>query len=275
MKIKKEYFYEETTRLSMPNILRSSFIYELYNDEPLFPEETLNQRINRKLMKYKEIRILYRKTHIEPSYYLLFLLVILVIIAIGLFDKQLTIILATVYPLYMSYKTLQFNIGEKKGGGGFYTEEENKKDIIRWLCYWIFYSIFINFEGLFYFFLKYIKYYFTIKIFILLLCFLPQYQLSGFIYRCFIRYLFYKYEKIILGYSILIFEKLSKTEKELRNRTKTFSNKHVPLELSKETPKDFEKFLFKRKFSEALDKKLNEISECNGRRSYKFDYYDL
>ena len=90
------------------------------------------------LLKYDEIRYVHRITRIKPSYYLLFIIFALSFILIGYFDKYLTIIMATIYPLFMTFKALQ-NYDVKKS--------QNKIEIIHWLKYWIFYTVVLIFES--------------------------------------------------------------------------------------------------------------------------------
>ena len=182
MKAKIAGYWSKTKNLrnSMPNFITNNVFGPL--EDPEFPKESLSEQINRKLLRYKELKAVYNKTGIQPCYLVYILIIFLIFIFIGFFDKYLTIFIATSYPLYISLKTLQHRVGEEKPDGGTYTEEEKKHDITQWLTYWVVYSLFINFEGMFGFLLKYIPFYFFIKVIFLLLCFLPQYQLAGWIY---------------------------------------------------------------------------------------------
>ena len=211
----------EKLRQSMPELVNKNLLQELYEEDPEHPEETFKDRINRLLYKYKEIKLLCKKTHIEGFYYAIFLLFALILILVGYFDSSLTILLATVYPLYMSFKTLQFRIGEEKADGGIYDEEDERENIVQWLSYWIFYTIFINLESFFGTILKRVPLYFFFKIIFLLLCFLPQYQLASVIYNKYVKILFAKYENKIVDYFSKVAEKF--TEKDDRplkkNRT--------------------------------------------------------
>ena len=167
----------ENLRSSMPDFFINN-VFAPLDDEPNTPKKSLSEQINDRLMKYKEFKTLYKKTHIRPVYFFYILVVCLLFIVVGFFDKYLTILIATVYPLYISLKTLQSKIGEEKADGGIYDEEDKKKDVTQWLSYWVVYSLFINFESIFGFVLKYIPFYFFIKVIFLLFCFLPQYQLA-------------------------------------------------------------------------------------------------
>ena len=161
-------------------------------------------------------------THIEGFYYAILIFIALGFIFVGYFDSSLTIIIATFYPLYMSFKTLQFRIGEEKEDGGIYDEEDEKQNTIQWLIYWVFYSVFINLEGFFGSLLKKVPFYFFFKVVFLLMCFLPQYQLANVIYTKYIRVWFIKYENIIVDYFKKIAEKFTENDDDRplrRNKT--------------------------------------------------------
>ncbi len=213
MKDKLQDYWNKTAyfRNSIPN-----FYKELVTKDPVYPDENILDKINRKLLNYKEIKILYEKTSIKPVYYFIGLLICLVFIFIGFFDHFLTILIATASPLYLSYKTLQNHINDNdKENENENDDEDNEeyiKDMTNWLTYWVVYSFFINFEGIFRRVLIYIPFYFFIKVIFLLLCFLPQYQLSVWLYDKFIKDLFLQYEKKILNMSNQFIKSLSYSE---------------------------------------------------------------
>ena len=197
-KLKGYWNKTENLRKSMPNFLKKSIIGPI--DEKENDKLSITELINKACLKYKEVRIVYKKMRIPPAYLIYILIISLLFISIGYFDRYLTILIATLYPLYISLKTLQSMIGEEKADGGYYTEEDQKQDVIQWLSYWVVYSLFINFEGLFGKLLKYIPFYFIIKVIFLLLCFLPQYRLSWWIYTHIISKLFQRYESAIIAF---------------------------------------------------------------------------
>ena len=196
----------------------TNFINELKENDPKYPNDTIHRKINRKLLKYKELKFLYEKTGIYPVFFLYILLICLIFIFIGFFDRILTIIIATAYPLYISYKTLQNHINDNSNDNEENEENENEdeniNDMIQWLSYWVVYSFFINIESIFKRILIYIPFYFFIKVIFLLFCFLPQYQLSGWIYNNFIRVLFIKYEQNILNMSNQLIKTLTHSEND-------------------------------------------------------------
>ena len=205
-KLQSYWLKTKGLRNSMPNFFTDNVFGPLEDEDPTKPKKSLSEQINDRLMKYKEFKAVYKKTGIRPVYFMYVLIICLLFIVIGFFDKYLTILIATVYPLYISLKTLQYKIGEEKQDGGVYSEQDKKKDVTQWLSYWVVYAFFINFEGLFGYFLKYIPFYFFIKVIFLLFCFLPQYQLAWWIYDNCIRKLFQKYETHIISFSNRIYK---------------------------------------------------------------------
>jgi receptor expression-enhancing protein 5/6 len=185
---------DESLRISMPNLNRPKNVFE-----DLIPE---SNSINDRLLNYKEIKMIYSKTGIQPIYFLVILIVCLIFILIGLLESYLTYLIATLYPLYISIKTIQTN---------------NKDDIKQWLTYWVVYSFFINLESLFGFILHYIMFYSFLKIIFLLILYLPQYNGALWIYDKLLKDVFNKYESHIYEFSVNVVKKITKTEEKKVN----------------------------------------------------------
>ena len=196
-KLKGYWNKTESLRKSMPNFFKQSMFG--MSNEPSEQQLSISERINKAFLKYKEFRYLHKKFKIQPAYLVYILIICFLFIVVGFFDKYLTILIGTCYPLYVSLKTLTLKIGEEKPDGqGYYTEEDQKKDAIQWLSYWVVYSLFINFECIFGKMLKYIRFYFPIKVIFLIFCYLPQFRLSWWIYTHVISKVFLKYEQLIV-----------------------------------------------------------------------------
>lgn len=119
--INKYWKKTENIRQSLPNYLHTeNLLHEETDDADL--GISLHDSINNRLMEYKEIKMIYKKFGVKPVYYLYGLFCCLFLIFIGYFADYLTILIATLYPLYISIKTLQ--------------SEENKEEIKQWLTYW-------------------------------------------------------------------------------------------------------------------------------------------
>ena len=205
----KKYWEKKTHELrqSMPEIRTISI------DEEEEGESYIS-KINRYLNQYDEIKQFCRRTKIKPFYYLVFLIFSLCFILIGYFDKYLTLILATIYPLFMTFKSLKYYDDE---------DEENRIEVIHWLKYWIFYSVFINIESLFGNFFK--RIYFIFKIIILLNCFPINSKLTMYIYQA-CENIYLKYESFIKSFFQNVYDHLTETKNELEEKRKKIKDEN-------------------------------------------------
>ena len=223
-KIKNYLNKTKNLRISVPNFLHNSIFSSFYEEEKIEKEESekkeekkkkekipsLFEQLNNKLLRYKEIQTFYKKTGIKPIFIAIILIIMLLFIFIGIFDRILTIIIGTAYPLYMSIKTVRRKLVEESDENEEEEEEEeNENDIIQWLSYWVIFSVFLNFENLFKFLLNYIPFYFFIKFIFLLFCYLPQFRLANYLYNVFIKRIFARYEKTVIDYSNKLVKKLT------------------------------------------------------------------
>lgn len=240
----------EELRMSSPQMIRSALLLDLYGEDPDHPQESFRQRVNRKFNKYKEIKSFCKFTHIEPFFYLIIISILLLFVIVGFFDNYITIILATFYPLYMSFKALQFRIGEEKPDGTIFNDQDEHDDIIRWLCYWICYSVLINIESVFGNILKKVPLYFFFKIIFLLLCFMPHCQFSSHIYDNYVKKIFSKYEKKIVDYSSEIVRKFTEDEERKKGNInqKRKSDEEYEKEMQNYINKSAINFLLNKKF---------------------------
>ena len=181
-KIKEYWEKSKNARQSMPKIIPQISKEFLELEEG----ETYIDKINKKCLEYQEVKYVYKKTKIKPFYYLIFIMFALSFILIGYFDKYLTLILATIYPLFMTFKALQYYSENNK---------QNKTEVIHWLKYWIFYCVFLNFESLFGYLFR--RVYFFFKIIFLLNCFPINSRLTIWIYNS-CKEIVVKYEKNIV-----------------------------------------------------------------------------
>jgi hypothetical protein len=152
--------------------------------------------VNSKCLEFKEFQKLYALTGIPPFYLLAILSTCLFIILINLFTNKLSLSLATVYPLFMTFKALQYY--DKY-------DTNSKEEVVHWLKYWIFYSFLLNFEGWFSQFLKHT--YMLCKFILLLICFPIKSGLLESIYNIIFNF-FCKYESIIELYARKFYKQL-------------------------------------------------------------------
>lgn len=114
-KVEKSLLNQDSDgRTSMPNIIRPKNVFRVL-------EEESTSSLNDRLMKYKEFKMIYKKTKIPPIYFFYSLIICLVLIFIGFLESYLTLLISTLYPLYISIKSLQSG---------------SKEDIKQWLTYW-------------------------------------------------------------------------------------------------------------------------------------------
>ena len=171
---------------SMENIRNPQFFKEI---ELVVKEPSLYEKINKYLRRFKEIRMLSKFTKIPPFYFLLLIVIFICFILLKLFMNNLSLSLATVYPLFMNFKALQnYDSNDSQG----------REEVIHWLKYWIFYSCLLNFESWFSPFLK--QLYSFCKIFFILNCFPIESNILEWIYTIIFNF-FSKYEDIILSFS--------------------------------------------------------------------------
>jgi hypothetical protein len=154
------------------------------------------EKVNSKCLEYKEIQKIYALTGIPPFYLLAIMFTCLFILLINLFTNKLSLSLATVYPLFMTFKALQY-----------YDKYDinSKEEVIHWLKYWIFYSFLLNFESWFSQFLK--QFYMFCKFILLLNCFPIKSSLLEWIYTIIFNF-FCKYESIIELYASKFYKQL-------------------------------------------------------------------
>ena len=206
----KEYFKKtEGLRQSMEEIV-PKIVKEF---KELDEGETYIDRINKKLLSYQERKYVYKKTRIKPFYYLIFLALAFGFILVGYFDKYLMLIIATIYPLFMTFKVLQaFQFYEE-------LDTQNQKVLkillIHWLKYWVFYCAFLNFECFFGRFFK--RIYFLFKIIFLLNCFPVNSKLTAWIYNTFLS-LVRKYDGIITENFRNVYNHLIESKKEFEEK---------------------------------------------------------
>ena len=195
-KLKDYWKKTEGLRQSMPEI-----VPEFYKDIfDLKEGETYFDKINKKLLEYEEVKYVCKKTKIKPFYYLILVIIALSFILVGYFSKYLTLLLATIYPLFMTFKALQYS-----------DENEKKEQIIHWLKYWIFYCVFLNFECCFGNFFK--NFYFFFKIIFLISCFPLNSRLTAWIYNTCLG-IVRKYEPVIVSFCKNVYEHIVESNED-------------------------------------------------------------
>ena len=226
LKSKKEQFAKnESLRQSSPDIqINDQFKSKYIETEKI----SVLEKINDNLKTNKSFRYISSKIKIEPIYILLILLIPIIILLLTFFTfttKMITIL----YPLYKSFKTLQYQINKTKIDGKLYKKEDEDRNTTQWLSYWLLYAFVSNSECILGSFLEKRPLYKFLKFVFLLLCFLPQVQLSVLIYTYFTSKLYQLYgesfEKSIVNFMRNIFSKKNENnEDEIREEDNPYRN---------------------------------------------------
>ena len=166
------------------------------DDDSLEIQQSFCDRINKKLLKFRELKIFYKKTKIPPVYLFLTIVTFFGLIIINIFNKNISLFFSTVYPLFMTFKSLQyFDVHDSK----------SKEEIVHWLQYWVIYGVLLNLETWFYFFLRH--FYILLKIILLMNCFPNKSGLLENIYALILN-LFSRYENMIVSFGNNVYEHL-------------------------------------------------------------------
>ena len=189
-------------RISQPDLKKKRDFTEKY-----MPSDSFLEKLNKYLRKNKIIHKICQKLGIDPIYILIICL-IPVIILLFMYFKFTTTMIALIYPLYMSFKTLQ-----KKT----FTIENEEAETTRWLSYWLIYAFINNSECIFWKFLEKIKIYNLIKFIFLILCFIPKVQLSVYIYNFITSRIFDKYGEKFEKNTVEFFRKIFGGKKPEKN----------------------------------------------------------
>ena len=175
------------------------------------------ERINVKLAENKTILKICMKIKLDPFYLLLIILIPILILLLTFFTFT-TKIITTLYPLYMSFKTLQYQVNKSKKDGKLYKKEDEDNDTIQWLSYWLLYSFVNNSECILGSLVDKIPLYPLMKFLLLLSCFIPPIHTNVVIYTYFTGKLYNLYgenlEKSMVGLMRNIFSNNNAGEEE-------------------------------------------------------------
>ena len=200
---------------SMHQIRNPKYGKELKEEEEEKIELSFYERINKKFLQYKEIKIFYKKTKIPPFYFFAIILTFLGLIIINVFNKNLSLSFSTVYPLFMTFKSLQYYDID---------DSESKEEVVHWLKYWIFYSVLLNIETWFSYFLK--QFYIFCKIILLLNCFPVKSGMLDYFYSIILSF-FIKYEKMIVGFTQNVYDHLIEEKDGEKENLGTYINRNI------------------------------------------------
>lgn len=196
MKPKKyDWAKKEKLRQSTPDINNEELLKKYYGED--INNIPLRDKINDFIRDYKSINSLCKKMKVEPFYVVIgagVFFSIVLILSIIFLGKYITFFISTFYPLYKSFKVLQY----------FYMVGNSKKadaETIKWLSYWLFYAFITNFECLLGYFIQNLRFYMFIKVLLIFLCFLPQVELNLLIYNYVTKQIYGLYGEKIENYT--------------------------------------------------------------------------
>ena len=127
----------------------------------------------------EQMKIIQDKTGINPKIVLGVLGAALLLTLIGWLDKYITCLVAIVLPTYWSIKAIETKEGD---------------DDKQWLTYWAVYACFTFLDLFAGFIMKFLPFYFFMKLIFLIWCFMPNTQGAIYIYNYVILKIFKKYE---------------------------------------------------------------------------------
>lgn len=127
-------------------------------------------------------RIISEKAGIDSRIVIIGLIASLSLVFLGYFQHYITTLVGIVYPIFWSMRAI---------------ESPETDDDKQWLTYWVVFALFTVVDMFSGFVLKFIPFYFFIKLTFLIWCFLPNFKGASIIYDTFIVKFFKKYEKKI------------------------------------------------------------------------------
>ena len=220
MKKKSNKFEKsEELRQSMPDMKKETLIKDIYGEDPLHPDESIKDKINNKLLRYKFIRTFCVKINLEPFYLVLILLIPILLLSIK-YSDFLTTLIAILYPLLMTFKTLQYEVGQRIHGK-IYKEEDEEQNTNQWLSYWLLYAFINNVECIFGSLIKKLPLANLIKLAFLVCCFLPQIKLSVVIHQYITSKIFNLYGQYLENFAINLIKRITGN-----NKTNTEENEN-------------------------------------------------
>jgi receptor expression-enhancing protein 5/6 len=132
--------------------------------------------------KYLEqMKLIQEKTGIPGAYVVGALLAAILFVWIGFLERLITNLVGTVYPAFWTIKSIESKTDDDK----------------RWLTYWVVFAFFTIIDMFSGFILKYIPFYFFLKICFLIVLFMPNSQLCNIIYKMLVVRVFKTFEQDI------------------------------------------------------------------------------
>ena len=139
-----------------------------------------NQKISLLEKWNNQMKLIQDKTGIKGIYVVIGFIISLILVYLNIFDTIITNLLGTLYPAFWTIKSIENND---------LIEQQN------WLTYWAVFSFFILLDMLSPIIIKFIPFYFIMKIMFLIWLFMPGTHGCQIIYKLIVKKIFRKYEE--------------------------------------------------------------------------------
>jgi len=139
---------------------------------------------------FEQMKLIHEKTGIPGGYVVGALFAAILFVWIGFLEKFITNLVGTVYPAFWTIKSIESRADDDK----------------RWLTYWVVFAFFTIIDMFSGFILRFIPFYFFLKICFLIALFMPNSQLSNIIYKLLVVRVFKTFEQDIDTATIKITE---------------------------------------------------------------------
>lgn len=130
----------------------------------------------------REAQVIEQKTGLPAKWVVIAIIICVASVIIGYLDKYIVSFLGVIFPAIQSIRAIES------------PEEDDDK---QWLTYWIVFGIFTFIDLFTGFILKFIPFYFVLKVLFLLWLFLPNFNGALKVYNLFVYKIFKKYERDI------------------------------------------------------------------------------
>ena len=172
----------------------------------------------------KQMDLIQEKTGIKGIFVILGLVFCVIFVYFNIFDSIITNLVGTLYPAFWTIKSLEQNI-----------IEEQKK----WLTYWVVFGFFIIVDMSSPVIMKFIPFYFVLKILFLIWLFMPGSSGCTIVYYLFVKKIFRYYEDRIESY--VVGAKGYANDVFNDNNLKNFQNKNLAKKNYKNNDKEEDK----------------------------------
>ena len=127
----------------------------------------------------KQMILIQEKTGIKGIYVVFGLILCVILVYLNIFDTVITNLLGTLYPAFWTIKSI---------------ENDDLEDQKNWLTYWAVFGSFVLIDMFSPVIVKFIPFYFVLKIIFLIMLFMPGSRVGPFVYDILVKKILGKYE---------------------------------------------------------------------------------